>query len=96
VGTWCTVRVLGPEGIGRVAWPVSGPGRPGLAVVEALARAQVDARRRGGCVVVTDLCDDLGRLLDLTGLFRQVGGQPEGGEDPFGVEEAVEPGDASR
>jgi hypothetical protein len=64
-----------------------------MATVDVLARLQLLARRKGGTLVVEDLCGELADLLDLAGLRRQVGGQAEGGEDPLGVEEAVEAGD---
>ncbi|MDQ6726137.1 MAG: STAS domain-containing protein [Actinomycetota bacterium] len=97
------VVLLGGDGVevevGRV------PGRrPDLAVVEALARLQLEACRRGCSIRVRDPSRELHELLDLVGLgglvlgrgglAPEVGRQAEGGEQ-LGVEEAVEPGDAA-
>jgi len=68
--------------------------RPDLATVDALARLQLAARRLGGSLRLRDVGDELGELLDLVGLRREVGGQSEGREEVLGVEEGVEPGDS--
>ena len=69
---------------------------PDLAVVEALARAQLSARRRGTRVRLTNVSESLRGLLELTGLGAalsvEAGGQPELGEQ-LGVDEVVQPGD---
>jgi hypothetical protein len=69
---------------------------PDLAVVDALARLQLAARRVGWsielCVPSTELCD----LLDLVGLASvlplEARGETEDGKK-LGVQEVVEPGD---
>ncbi len=105
-GEWseAVVVVLGGDGdsggeveIGRLAGE-----RPDLAVVEALARLQLEARRRGCSIGVRrpgpELCELLqlvglsGLITDLGGLALEGGWETEGGEK-LGVEEAVEPGD---
>ncbi len=74
------------------------PGRPDLAVVDRLARLELGARRAGLSVRLRDAHPELCELLELCGLGevlgagRQVGGQPEGGEEA-GVEEVVVPDD---
>ena len=94
---WCQVTVCGPDG------SALGPGRsadratPGLDVVDLLARlhlASVETRRQRGAD--RGRREPLGELLDLAGLSRlrgKVGGQAEGGEQPIGFEECVEPAD---
>lgn len=89
---WACVVLVGSDGTEVAAWVVGGPGVPDLAVVDALARSQLCARRQGGSVLLRDVCEELGQLLDLVGLGREVGREPEGGEE-VRVEEGVEPGD---
>ena len=70
--------------------------RPGLAVAGELARLQLAARRRGCAIRLRHPNRELLELLDLVGLsgivcdeaLRQVGGEPEDGEQ-VGVEEVV-------
>ena len=70
--------------------------RPGLELVDRLARWQLAARRVGGRIRLRDASGDLRGLLDLVGLADAVpvepGRQAELGEQ-LGVEEVVEPGD---
>ena len=69
---------------------------PDLAVVEALARAQLSARRRGTRVRLTNVSESLRGLLELTGLGEalcvEAQRQPELGEE-LGIDEVVQPGD---
>ena len=77
-------------------------GRPGLALVDELARTQLRARRLGCRIELRDACAELWALLDLVGLtdvvtaarrgLRQVDGEAEDGEE-VGVHEGVEPDD---
>ena len=78
---WCRIEFDGPSGAA-----------PDLAAVDALARLQHAARLLGGSIRLVDVCDELAELLDLVGLGREVGREPEGGEE-VGVEEGVKPGD---
>lgn len=76
---------------------------PDAAIVDALARLQLTARRRGGQVRLRHACTDLQDLLALMGLCDVVplcaelplepGGQAEEGEEPCRVEEEADPGD---
>jgi hypothetical protein len=72
-----------------------------LALVEALARLQLAARRLGCSIRLRDPCEELCGLLDLVGLADVVagaalpleaGGEAEDGEQ-LGIEEVVQPGD---
>ena len=90
---WCRVTLLGPGAVVLARWPIGGPGAPDLPAVEGLARAQLVARRCGWRVVVTEATTDLAALLELVGLAREVGWQPEAGEEVLCVEEAVETAD---
>ncbi|MGH3799176.1 MAG: hypothetical protein ACRDTD_03410 [Pseudonocardiaceae bacterium] len=84
------------------SWPLAGWDRPGLAVVDELARWQLVARRLGCSIRLRGTCVELWELLDLlglgevvsgvAGLCREAGGQAEGGEQ-VGVEEVVMPDD---
>lgn len=77
--------------------------RPDLAVVDALARLQLAARRVGCSIRVHEPSRELYELLDLVGLAHLIAGRAglpleagrkaEGGEQ-LGVQEAVERGDA--
>jgi hypothetical protein len=67
--------------------------RPDLALVDAILRLQLTARRRGCAVELRDVTDDLRALLRLVGvadvLRLEPCGQPEGGEH-LGVQEVME------
>ena len=78
---------------------------PDLALVDALARLQLAARRFGCSICVHGTGSELGALLELVGLAEvlpstrrpdglrlDLGGEAEGLEE-LGVEEVVEPGD---
>jgi hypothetical protein len=71
--------------------------RADLAVVDALARTALVARRFGLAMRVRGPSDELRGLLELVGLADALGleprGEPELGEQ-LRVEEVVEPGDA--
>ena len=92
------VLVRGDAELAR--WPLLRRNRPGLALVDELARWQLEARRAGCEIQLRDACPRLWELLELVGLtdvvvggaLRQVGGETEGGEQ-LGVHEGVEPGD---
>jgi hypothetical protein len=69
---------------------------PGLSLVDALARLQLDVRRRGGAMRLRDAPEELGGLLDLLGLAGVIRVEPrrqaERGEQ-VGGEEVVQPRD---
>jgi hypothetical protein len=56
----------------RLVVEVTGPGRPDLRALDALARLVLAARRSGGQVRVADGTGELAPLLALTGLDRAV------------------------
>ena len=93
VVVWGRVVLIGPTGSEVALWVLSGSAPPDLGVVEALARWQLFARRAGGSIRLCQAAMELAELLDLVGLRREVGGQPERGEQVLAVEEGVEPGD---
>ena len=96
---WGRIVVRGPHGQELVSRTLEGPHRPDLGVVDIIARLAVSARRLGCSIQVRDLSRDLAELLWLAGLLSsldgEVGGEPEGGEEPgFEVgEEGMLPGD---
>jgi hypothetical protein len=65
-----------------------------LALVDALARLQLEAQRAGYRIVVTDAPAELAELADLAGLGEALGlearRQPEQREEHVGVEEERE------
>jgi hypothetical protein len=69
---------------------------PDLALVEALARLQLSARRRGGRLRLANVSDELRGLLELVGLDRvlavEARRKPELGEE-LRIDEVVQPGD---
>ena len=78
-------------------WCLGGLTAPDLALVDALARLQLAARRLGWSIRVRDAGGQLAALLDLVGLAEvlplEARGEPEGREQ-LRVEEVVETGDA--
>jgi hypothetical protein len=90
LASWALVVLVGPDGAEVAAWSIEGHGNPDLAVVDALARSQLRARRLGGAIHLEHGSKELLELLDLVGLGREVRGEPEGGEQVLGVEEGVE------
>jgi hypothetical protein len=93
-----TIVVRAPGDVEVVSWPVTTATGDGLAVVDALARLQLAARRWGCAIRVRGAPDDLLGLIDLVGLKavltgpapsgREVAGEAEGLEQ-FEVEEVV-------
>ena len=68
---------------------------PDLGLVDALARLQLMARRRG-CSIQLRPCDELRELLLLVGLAEVLGVEPQRKVEQgiqVGVEEVVQPGD---
>ncbi|MGD1219589.1 MULTISPECIES: STAS domain-containing protein [Streptomyces] len=85
---------LKAAGGGVVVCDVAGIGPPGLAVVDALARLELTARRAGGRIRLRGPDPALRGLLALVGLRFETEGEPEEREPAGGVQEAVETGDA--
>jgi hypothetical protein len=90
---WCRVTVLAPDGSQLATVVMRGTGRPGVEVVDALARLTLEMRRQGGDVVVRAPCIELAELLELCGLSGEVWRKTEHGEEALGVEKRVDPGD---
>ena len=90
---WVRIVFVDSSGGELAAWVIRGPGRPDLAVVEAVARWKLSARRAGGTIELREVNADLAALLDLVGLLGEMCGEPEGREEMLGVEERMEPDD---
>ena len=73
---------------------MEGAAAPDVALVDALARLQLAARRAGWTMWLRESSGELRDLIDLCGLgcalALEADGQPEEGEE-LGVEEVVEP-----
>ena len=98
---WARIVLCASDDAELASWPLEGTERPDLAMVDALARMQLVARRLGCSIRLRGAGAELLGLLDLLGLARvvtddaagpglrlQVVGKPECGEE-VGVEEAV-------
>ncbi len=72
---------------------------PTAATIQGIARLQLEARRRGGCVRLESANTSLIALIDFCGLADvlgvETGRQAEQGKDPGGIEEEGDVGDAS-
>ena len=71
--------------------------RADLGLVDALARLQLAARRRGQCLRLRDPTPEIRGLLDLVGLTCALGVEPCGEaevREELVADEVVEPGDA--
>ncbi|WP_079152048.1 STAS domain-containing protein [Streptomyces sp. RTd22] len=89
---------------GPVTVDVGAAQRPVLAMVETLARLRLTARRLGREMRLRNTGGELAAVLARAGLDEVLTapatlrlepvGEPEEGEQPLGVQERVEPGDA--
>jgi hypothetical protein len=70
-----------------------------LAAVDALARLALAVWRRGGWLRVSGASPELRELVELCGMTEWLGvereRQPEEREQPLGIQERVDPGDAA-
>jgi anti-anti-sigma regulatory factor len=90
-----TVVMVGADGAEQIVGRV-GASRADLALVDALVRFQLLARREGGRLRLRNVSDELRELLELVGLADVLGLEPRGkaelGEQ-LGIEEVVQAGD---
>ena len=93
---WCTVTILEPDGRRATDCVLQGTGRPALGAIDVVARLALYARRRGGDVVLGDVCEELAELLELADLGVEVRREAEGREETLveGREEERRRGDA--
>ena len=94
---WCRLRVVTPDGRVVARRTLRGFGPPDLDAVDVVARLALVARRRGARLMVEEARPELRELVELAGLSLsvewrcvEVGGQPELGEHPAGVEQVEE------
>jgi hypothetical protein len=84
------------EGKRTIVVHLEGASAPDVAMVDALARMQLVARRAGWAIRVGTACPEVCELIELTGLAEALAletiGQPEDREE-LGVQEVVQPGD---
>ncbi|SRR5579883_1762143 len=86
---WCRIRSVDASGTDNDGGWVGGPGRPDLGAVDCVARRLLPVLRRGEQPSLVDVDPELAELLDLAGLgglVVEVRRQPEGGEEPLGLE----------
>lgn len=81
--------------VGRDGEPIatallSGPGPADLLAVDAVGRLAMVARRVRATTRVSEVCPELGELLELAALGVEVEGQAEEGEDALEVHEGEE------
>jgi hypothetical protein len=65
--------VLSREGAEVASWPLLWADRLDLAVVDEVARLQLEARRRGCSIWLRRACPSLVELLELVGLGEMIG-----------------------
>jgi hypothetical protein len=95
---WCRVTVVGPDGAVVACCELDGPGPPGLDAVDDVARLALLASRVGGGITLAEVSSAMRELLELAGLYVEMKGQAELGEQPRGIEqreEEIHPGDPS-
>ena len=66
--------VLARGDVDLASWPLTGWGRPDLAMVDELARLQLAARHLGCSIRLRGACRELVELLELAGLTEVVTG----------------------
>ena len=90
--TPATVVMVAPDGTETIVDRVSARSAD-LALVDALARLQLAARRHGLSVRVRDASEDLRALVELAGLAGVLGIEPRGQpelREQLGVEEVLQ------
>jgi hypothetical protein len=83
---WGRIVVVDRLGEADRLW-LLGPGRPTIDTVGLLALLALAAKRLGGWLAVDDACPELQALLELAGLAVEMEREPEGREQPLGLEE---------
>ena len=87
---WATIVVRTPTDIEVVHWPVTTADGGDLAIVDALARLQLAARRYGCALRLRGAEDALLGLIDLVGLRNVLTGAPPSGCECAGEAERLE------
>lgn len=95
---WCRAAVVADDGKVLARFEVRGTDGPDLSDVDQLARLALGSARNGGTLLLYDVVPSLRELLQLAGLWVEVEGEPESGEEPLSlqvVQEEAERGDPS-
>jgi hypothetical protein len=81
---------MGADGTVVASRDLNGPGSPGLAAVDDVARLALLASRLGGDVTLAQVSPAMQELIELAGLCVEMEGQAELGEKPPGIEQREE------
>jgi hypothetical protein len=90
-----TVVLVAADGTEQIVGRVVA-GHADLALIDALVRFQLAARREGGRLQLRNVSRELDELLEFVGLAAVLGLEPRGQaelREQLGVEEVVQPGD---
>jgi hypothetical protein len=71
------IVVLAVGGTEVASWPLAGSARPDLAVIDALARLALTARRLGGAIGLRDAGPELLGLIQFVGLDDLIADAPQ-------------------
>jgi len=71
------IVVLAVGGTEVASWPLAGSARPDLAVIDALARLALTARRLGGAIGLRDAGPELLGLIQFVGLDDLIAETPQ-------------------
>jgi len=87
---WCRVAVVGPDGTEAACCDLEGKGSPGLGTVDQVAYLALLARRLEGHITLGEVSPSLRELLELGGLYLEMEGQAELGEETLGIQQGEE------
>jgi hypothetical protein len=73
---WCHISIMDRRGTTVATWTLGGAGSPDLAVVDRIARLQLEAKGRGQTIVLSRVSPDLEALIRLAGLDGVLATQP--------------------
>ena len=87
---WCRVVVVGPDGTEVARCDLRGEGSPDLGAVDQVARLAFLAGRLEGHITLAEVSPSLRELLEFAGLYIEMEGQAELGEETLGIQQGEE------